>query len=94
MRKRFDDLCNKNKCTCWFDGIDSLGIHWGDCCEEHDQDIIQGRTKSSFEADRKLCKCVASKSKVLAKIIAVIMWIGVTPMAYFAWKGYRKGKLK
>ncbi len=80
-------FCNRNKCTCWFDKLGKLD--WTECCQEHDDNIILGRTKNSFEADRKLWKCVAKRSKIMA----TIMYIGVTPMSYIFWKLYRSGKL-
>lgn len=84
----FNKYCNRNQCTCW---IDKLGkTNWGSCCTEHDQDIIHARTKSSFEADRKLFKCVWTKPGILSKIIAPIMFIFVTPMSYCFWTFYYK----
>jgi molybdenum cofactor biosynthesis enzyme MoaA len=73
-------FCNKNKCTCWFD--DWFGISWKECCEEHDKDIVHARTNNVHEADNKLFKCVWAKSKIMA----VVMYIGVKPMSWMAWK--------
>lgn len=76
----FNRKCNIKKCTCWFDGS------WGDCCCEHDKDIIEARTKTAHEADWKLFKCVWNKNKIMA----VIMFIGVKPISFIAWHLYRK----
>jgi hypothetical protein len=80
--------CNKNKCTCWFDNL--WNWDWSECCEQHDNDIINGLTSGWLEANNKLFKCVAKR----CKIMAILMYIGVTPMGAIFWYLYRSGKIK
>lgn len=85
LRERFDKYCNQKACTCWFDSL--FKKDWSSCCKEHDLDIEYRRTQSSFEADVKLFKCVWK----VCKPMAVVMFIGVVPMSWVAWKYYKNG---
>lgn len=68
-------LCNRNKCTCWFDG------NWGECCEVHDIDYIHNPDNiTRLEADKKLFNCVRKNGGI---IMASIMFVGVRAFGSF-----------
>ena len=76
--------CNKNKCTCFIDGI--FGKYWGDCCAMHDYYYIynsEGMTR--IEVDTKLYKCVSKQSKM----IGIIVYCGVRIFGIYYWNYYK-----
>ena len=78
------DFCNKNHCTCFVDSI--FGVYIGDCCKQHDEDFYN-QNISKEVADKKLFKCVRSKTNV---VLASAMWIAVRTFGYIFWNRYKK----
>lgn len=85
-------------CTCWFDGIKSLGIDWKEACENHDNrhknmpDKFLPWILNKLEADGDLALIVLKSGKWrYTLIIAFVMYVGVST---FGWVWYIKDTLR
>ena len=85
LEKQIEMSCNKNRCTCWFDGW--FDKDWGACCETHDISYYLGNV-SRAEADRQLLECVKQRG---GWFMAQAMYLAVRMFGWYAWRKYRKG---
>ncbi len=74
----------KDHCSFWPDGC------WSDCCHQHDDDYIYGEA-SKQEADNYLKECVTAAGH---PVIAVMMYVGVSTLGWYAWLKHRFRNLK
>ena len=86
MFKWLDKICNRNQCTCWFDGS------WSECCHQHDRGYIHNSYNETKEViDKKFYNCLKVRTNI---VNATIMYLAVkySPIAKMYWKRYRDAK--
>ncbi len=78
--------CNKNQCSCWFDGW--FGQNWGYVCTNHDK-AYKAKRVSRWTADNRLFRGVSRHSMLMA----VIMWVSVRLFGWIPWNGLGMDKI-
>ena len=76
-----DDKVKKDWCSCWPDRF--WKVHYGNCCEVHDEEYERGGTAEDRKrSDQHLCDCVYSRFDHVGKrktgwLWSNMMYVGV-----------------